>query len=438
MVRKKKAEAVTATVTVEEKKHAMLAPSDAKRWLTCSGSIYMESLCPEPESSAYADEGSHAHAVAEKVLDDWLLTDIPIEEAFEKYADLCTDAEMQDCVLEYCLTAARLMMKCRPDWVAVEKRLILIPNVNFGTADVVFTYEELGKRRGVIIDLKYGQGHAVDAVDNPQLANYACALDADEEHGDLYTVDVFIFQPRAEHPDGPLRSWRLNRTRLDHWREKLEAGMKEALYDLEHKTPRLKVDEDGCRWCAAIAICKAYSKHINGAAGLDFDVIAPPELKTKGEEFKPDPPATVECLPDPHRLTPRQLGRLVLARAEIEAYLKRVEEFAVNLLKSGCPIEGLKLVAGRSARKWIDRTQSVAESLRKAGVQKPFQAPKLIGITEAEKELKALMSLKDVAAFMDSLTEKPEPSPKVVSDRDPREALPMPGNSAASDFKEEK
>ena len=48
--------------------HALLAPSAAKRWLTCTPSARVESLLPE-RSSTYAEEGTIAHAVAESLLD---------------------------------------------------------------------------------------------------------------------------------------------------------------------------------------------------------------------------------------------------------------------------------------------------------------------------------------------------------------------------------
>ena len=47
--------------------HALLAPSAAKRWLTCTPSARVEALLPE-RTSPYAEEGTIAHAVAESLL----------------------------------------------------------------------------------------------------------------------------------------------------------------------------------------------------------------------------------------------------------------------------------------------------------------------------------------------------------------------------------
>ena len=45
-----------------EKKHALLSPSSAYRWLNCTPSAVAESL-EEDQSSSFAEEGSLAHAV---------------------------------------------------------------------------------------------------------------------------------------------------------------------------------------------------------------------------------------------------------------------------------------------------------------------------------------------------------------------------------------
>ena len=46
-------------------KHALLGASKAHRWMTCPGSISLESTFPEQESF-YAAEGTAAHALAEE------------------------------------------------------------------------------------------------------------------------------------------------------------------------------------------------------------------------------------------------------------------------------------------------------------------------------------------------------------------------------------
>ena len=63
---------------MENKKHAVLSPSSAHRWLVCTPSARMEEAFPD-ESSAYAEENALAHEYAEKVLKPALKGDIPIK-----------------------------------------------------------------------------------------------------------------------------------------------------------------------------------------------------------------------------------------------------------------------------------------------------------------------------------------------------------------------
>lgn len=433
----------------EEPKHALLAPSSANRWMACPGSVYLSTQCPPTASSVYAEEGTHAHAVAEKILSEWLFQDIDIVEAYEAHKDLFQDNEMAEHVLEYCLACARLMMERRPERVAVEKKFTIIPELSWGTADFAFVHKKLvttrgnGKRPerwGVIVDLKYGQGYPVDVRGNLQLTAYAVGMDNEPEWGPLDGVEVFIYQPRADHVDGPLRALRLDRRELDRMTKQIEVAASEAIRQMKNEEPKFSAG-DHCRWCPGIAICAVHAAKMHNTAEIDFTEI--PTLEEKGDALvvieKPTVKRTrtggtaVEAR-GPMLLTDEKLQKIVLARAEIEQFLKRVEEFCINRAKAGSPIEGLKLVHGRSSRKWIDETEVVAESLVSMGIDDPFQKPKLLGITEAEKALSKIMGKKDAKEALDSYTTKAMPSLKIVSIDDPRpEASALDGN-AAIDF----
>lgn len=49
--------------------HAKLSPSAAERWMTCPGSVVLSEGMPE-KTSAFAEEGTQAHALAEMLLNN--------------------------------------------------------------------------------------------------------------------------------------------------------------------------------------------------------------------------------------------------------------------------------------------------------------------------------------------------------------------------------
>lgn len=378
-------------------KHARCAPSKAKQWLACPGSIYMADKYLQIESSEYAKEGTLAHEVAhDHVLTDHLIRGMGLEKAIAMHASKCIDDEMREHVAAYSRLVSAIVKGITPGHLALEHRFVLDDTAEiWGTADVAMLGgDNVGKRVGVIIDLKYGQGHAVDAENNAQLACYAAAMDADPQWGPIERAIVYIYQPRAEHPEGPLRKMRLSRADLDAWREKLLTGAKRAIKQADSGQPEFHAGEH-CRWCPGEAVCAAKASYLAAEASVHF---LPAET---------GPALPLEC-----ELSTEQIARIIRYRADIEGFLKRVEEFAQNKLLAGESLPGLKLVRGRSMRKWLGDEAVVAAELVRRGVKEPYNQ-KLKGITEIEK-LKVDIS---------DLTEKPEAPLKVAPESDKRPAV---------------
>lgn len=91
---------------------------------------------------------------------------------------------------------------------------------------------------------------------------------------------------------------------------------------------------------------------------------------------------------------------------------------------------GLKLVEGRSNRRYIDEN-AVVVRLCEAGVDKDkiYKPQSLVGITELQKNIgKPLFT-----SIIEPLLEKPPGAPTLVSEADPRPIYTDP-KSAASDF----
>lgn len=398
------------TLNIEAKLHSMLALSAAHRWLECPGSIYLSTQVPEQESSKYAAEGSKAHEVAEAVLTDVLINNGNLFQSFYDHMMLCTDIEMQTCVLDYCLEVTKIILHNKVQRIAVEKKFILDEELDLGgTADVAFTSTSpAGKKIGFIVDFKYGQGVPVEVEDNPQLIGYACALDSTPDWGPVDRAIVYIYQPRCDHPNGPLRALKLEREDIDRWKVKLLTSGKRAMDQFGLQRPEYKAGEH-CQFCPAQAVCLTYAEHMRGAAGFDFL----PEVE------KP-------TLPEANMLSEEQIRRLVLNRAEIESFLKRVEEFAMAKALDGSGIVGLKLVHGKGAgRRWAGNVDDIAKALSSRGVSDPYEH-KLKGIGAVEAEIGK--------GKIDDLTVRPEPPLKIVSVDDPREATPTAFSQATSEF----
>jgi len=387
--------------------HSKFSWSSAHRWLKCSGSMFMALAYPEEQPSEYAAEGTRAHAVAEKVLLCALREGCPIKEAWERYRGECDNEEMQDHVLGYA-EAARSILPLSALKVAVERKFMLSEDLNVGgTADFCFVSESATRGRvGVIVDLKYGAGIAVEAEGNEQLIGYLVSMHADKDWGPLDHGVCYIYQPRAEHKDGPLRRMELDREALDRWKARFLARAEEVTKELEAGGQGTYCPGEWCRWCRGEAVCTANQNHLSVSAEMDFM------------------PLTQEEPREPSVLEPEKLVKILRYRPIIESYFKRVEEWCLEELRANRQVPGLKLVKGRSVRKWLDNEAFVAEKLRTMGVE-PF-VKKLRGITEVEKELGK--------GKLAGVTETPEPKLKVALDDDPRPAVLLGQTEAESDF----
>lgn len=133
------------------------SPSAAERWMTCPGSVAACMDLPD-SSSSYADEGTAAHEMAERILlgeDGKALVGQCAENGVEFTADMLRE------VLKY-TGYVQDMVQSTGGVLLVEQRLPLLPLTGedaHGTADaVILAGDEL-----IVIDLKFGMGVRVDA-----------------------------------------------------------------------------------------------------------------------------------------------------------------------------------------------------------------------------------------------------------------------------------
>lgn len=247
----------------KDRAHAWLSASGSSIWINCPQSAVL-SRDQERRSSKWADEGTRAHEVAEAlILGRTLPNDVP--------------GEMIEGVAPY--VAHVLDLNRQADVAHVEKRLSLAPlwapnpapTDMFGTVD----YHALVGRTLHVVDLKYGRYHVVEIERNSQLMFYGLAAYlslSDRERARVLWVTLTIVQPRASHPAGPVRSWRIHIVDLLRW------GYDEIMPLVERITSEeatLPIAEGAwCRWCAAApTICPVKNKTRVDEAQQMFDVI---------------------------------------------------------------------------------------------------------------------------------------------------------------------
>lgn len=381
--------------------HARLSPSAAERWIHCPGSIRLAEQCPPDSGSAYAEEGTAAHALAELKLRAEMgeitarkhAADLKKARAGAYYCgemDEATDY-YKDAVME------RLAASGPDAELMIEQHFGLdawVPG-GFGTSDAVIVSEGTIE----VIDLKYGKGVRVDAKKNPQLRLYG--LGAASLFWDIYdfhTVRMTIIQPRLDH----VSTEELPMEELFKWAETVvKPAALEASGDDGHTA-----SGDWCRWCPAKAVCRTRAQKQLELAAYDFQ--------------------------DPDLLSPDEIAEILSRAEELQKWTADVQAYALEKAVAGEHFTGWKLVEGRSVRKYADDLK-VAEALQAAGyAEAALYERKLYGITAMEK----IVGKKKLAEVLGDLIVRPAGKPVLVPEDDKREAINTAA-AAAADFKEE-
>lgn len=382
------------------KTHAKLSPSAAYRWINCPGSVTLSEQCPPAPSSAYADEGTLAHAVAETKLmlqsgkitkrqytkdlkgllktDDGLYWTGEMDEATDFYTDR---------VMETLAAAGKDAV------LLIEQRLDLDfwAEGSFGTSDAVV----IGDGVLEVTDFKYGKGVKVDAPGNPQLRLYG--LGAATLYEGLYEFDrvrMTIVQPRLDH----VSTEELPLEELMDWGYMVREKAAEAAAGSEERACG-----DWCRWCPAKAICRTRAEKQLDLARYDFR--------------------------KPALLTNEEIAEILGRIDELTAWAKDVQDYALQEALDGEHFDGWKLVEGRAVRKYADDLK-VAEALQAAGYpEAAIYERKLLGITAMEK----LVGKKKLTEVLGYLIVKPAGKPVLVPESDKRDAINTT-ESARKDF----
>lgn len=377
------------------KGHALLSASGAAKWLSCPPSARLEEKFPN-ESSEYAREGTVAHALAE-ISARYNLNDISKKEFnAQKKKLLATEdgkkfynEEMQEHAKDYAeLIYGKLQEakeRSKDAFAELEVKVDFskwVPE-GFGTGDCVIVADDWLE----IVDLKYGKGHRVEAVGNPQMRLYA--LGAIEYYGTLYdikNVRMTIYQPRLS---GVQSSDEITVEELLEWAENTVKPTAALAFNGEGE---FAPSEEACKFCRAKETCKArYEKNL----------------------------ALFDEAEDPLLITVEDAAAVLEKAADIRAWLTDLENLVQSTLLSGEPVAGWKIVEGRSNRKFADELK-VAEAMKEAGYDEAvLYEKKLITLTQMEKDF----GKKAVAKVLGPLIIKPQGKPTLAPESDKRPAF---------------
>lgn len=394
--------------------HAKLSPSGAHRWMVCPGSVALESGIADT-GSVYADEGTAAHTLAAACLEGARRAETFMGEKITVGERVfVVDRDMADYVQDYVDLVLSEAEGCE---LLVERRVpighITGEERAGGTADAIII--DVPGRRIRIVDLKYGMGVKVEALDNPQLQMYALgAMDEYGVVGEFDEVSMLIHQPRLNH----VAEFHVPTAQLEDFRARASRAAERAA--LAANTPPedlsdfLEPGASQCKWCKAKAKCPALRDDVAETVGA-----------ASVSEFSDFLPAEVGAESGDNYLS-IAMGKVAL----VEDWCKAVRAEVERRLLAGEQVTGYKLVEGRrGARKWADEEE--AERLLKSYrlKQDEMYEHKLITPAKAEKLLKENPKRWDKLA---SLVAQSMGKPSVAHAADKRSE--MTATSVAEDF----
>lgn len=363
-----------------------LNASAAHTWTECTAQphyILENAHRIPPQDTEFSVEGTQAHKVVECLFSG---------EKLPPYAN----AEMQrhgQAFVDYC---HKLRAAPGTPWKSELKvDLFYMPGRN-GYVDWCSIAEVIH-----ICDYKYGQGVAVSAFENLQMAIYARS--AVKQLGLSPKLDtpvhLHIFQPRVRQGDRQ-SCWSIT------WGELLQFTDDRILgpaQDIQAKalTLEFRPGEKTCQFCPANSFCTARASWL-----LDD---TPLEPLLKGE---------APSLPKPESAPQDQIAKVIARSGEISKWLGQVETYALQMAMAGKSLPGTKIVLSKGGhRKWGDEASAKA-AMEKVLKREDFISEKIITPKQAEEfefdftpeEWKALQAL----------VIKPEGKPVLVGEDDPR------------------
>ena len=297
------------------------SPSGAHVWVHCPGQPELAEQLPKEPRDPRADEGVKAHAMASDVLlGDASLGNSEMAQHVGLYIDYVQSLEGE---------------------LQVERWLdIPIGEGMRGCADAIVDGTH-------VVDFKYGEG-PIEAVGNWQLLSYAWALPPQDEY------QLTIVQPRAYHPEGPIRTWSVTRAELRRYvAQMMGASLGGDLRTGSH-----------CRNCVVRPHCPALRGDVS--AQIDHLAVA----------------AELDHLP--LDAAGRELARIVQAEKLLSSRRAALEATLEQALKGGQSVDGWTIKASRGSRVWTVTEEEILALGEAIGIDlaTPREA---VSVAQAEK-----------------------------------------------------
>lgn len=364
-----------------DRDHAILSPSNAKRWINCTPSALLAEAAGS-KSSVYAEEGTLAHEIAEHALTRYLEgvydpiidEELPIQK--DHFQNPLFSIDMANYIRDYCeyvIGENYEMQKqdgmCR---TFLERRVDITDFApdSFGSVDVTL----VSGRTIHIIDLKYGAGVKVSAHMNEQMMLYALGALKAAASQNITNIRMTIAQVRLDHYD----TFEMSKGELLDWAEKvLKPAAKMAI-----RGAGKQVIGSWCGFCPVKAQCRAQ----RDAILADFDE-----------------------KPEPLLLSDEEIVDLIGKIDTYKSWIESVNKYVYDRAIQGHKWEGYKLVAGRSSRVIKDEAK-IRQALLNEFLEDEVLNIKLKGIGDLEKLVgKKVFS----ARFGDAIESRPG-APKLV------------------------
>lgn len=377
--------------------HARLSASGANQWINCPPSIKASEGVGD-KTTEFAEEGTFAHELSELYFSR-LYEDLS-EQDFNKQLETRKQnkyysEELREYVEQYVDIVEEKVNEAKAvdePILFFEHRLDLTRFVpeSFGTGDVIIYYNGIVE----IIDLKFGKGVEVSAIENPQLRLYGLgAYELLKDFEDVKTIKTTIVQPRLHN----ISTEELDASELVKW-------------GLETVRPQAMLAYDGkgefhagshCRFCKIRHTCRERAEQMQD----------------------------VPVNKDKHLLSDDEIAELLHKAPQIKRWADELEKYALEqAIENGKELKGWKVVEGRVNRKYVDNEQ-VFEKLTAEYDPAEVSETKVLSISKLEKKL----GKKKVQELLSDLITKPQGKATLVTDNDKRDSII---SNATEDFKD--